>query len=275
MNSVNNVQSSATTPVMFAVGLLAAVVGGAVVAFTTGSPEAIPVVPDTGSIVAAKLTAIEQRLATLEQRPQQVAAGVVPERAVTEATVEPAAVAALEARIARLEQRAVTPAVVQPPPAPPPAAAPAPAPTAAPAATDPASQAQQLQDLHTKILDPRASEEEKVVAWKQLRNRDNAWNDAVVSAMTAIGLNSANAATRADVWRQANGKSTSPLMGEALMLALRNDQDATAREEAAKTLAKYLDQQGVRAVLEQAAQNDLDEKVKNQAKATLARGGQR
>jgi len=183
-------------------------------------------------------------------------------------------VAALEVRIARLEARPAASGVVQQAAAPPPAPAPTPAPAAAPA-TDPAAQAQQLQDWHTRILDPRASEEDKLVAWRQMRTRQNAWNDAVVSAMTAIGLNSANAATRADVWRQANGGSTSPLMGEALMLALRNDPDPTAREEAAKTLAKYLDQQGVRALLEQAEQNDLDEKVKNQAKMTLAKGGQR
>ncbi len=119
------------------------------------------------------------------------------------------------------------------------------------------------------ILDPGRSDQEKLRAWGELRSHPNGWNDAVVATMTHLGLNHADATVRADVWRQADARSTNPAMGQALLRALQADQEAKVREEAAETLENYLDLPGVRDALAYARDRDVDEAVRRQATRTL------
>lgn len=122
-----------------------------------------------------------------------------------------------------------------------------------------------------RILDPRASETDKLAAWRALRDAGpDAWTDAVVAEMARIGLTSPSAQVRADVWRQADARARSERLVPSLMQALVHDPDASTREEAAETLANYLDSPGVRAALEAAAANDADPNVKRQALGSLS-----
>ena len=122
-----------------------------------------------------------------------------------------------------------------------------------------------------KILDPRASESDKLAAWSVLRDAGpDAWTDAVVAEMARIGLTSPSAQVRADVWRQADARARSERLVPSLMQALVHDVDASTREEAAETLANYLDSPGVRAALEAAAANDADPNVKREALGSLS-----
>jgi len=138
-------------------------------------------------------------------------------------------------------------------------------------ATEKQEREQLLASNHKKLLDPRNTAAQKLAAWRQLRHIPGSYDDAVVSVMTQIGLSSVDEATRADVWRQADGSSTHPAIGTALLQALRADSAASVRSEAAETLENYLDTPGVRQSLEFAAQNDASKEVRRQALKTLGR----
>ncbi len=114
------------------------------------------------------------------------------------------------------------------------------------------------------------AEADKIAAWQKLRFESNAYDDAAVATIVQLGLSSKDPAIRADVWRQADGRSTHPALAPALVQALQVDGEARVREEAAETLVKYLDVPGVREALTAASSGDADEKVRRQASRTLA-----
>lgn len=120
------------------------------------------------------------------------------------------------------------------------------------------------------ILDPRSDDKQKLAAWSQLRQLKDSWNDGVVATMTHLGLTATDPLVRADVWRQADGRSTHPAMASALLQALTADAHAKTREEAAETLANYMSVAGVRQALELASTNDADAGVRRQALDSLA-----
>lgn len=141
---------------------------------------------------------------------------------------------------------------------------------------DPVERARRVQDNQQLILDPGSDDKAKLRAWGKLRDLEDSWNDAVVATMTHLGLTSADAKVRADVWRQADGGSrVHPVMCNALLQALAFDVDAKVRDEAAETLENYLGQPGVRQALDLASRSDADEKVRRRAVETLSRADRR
>lgn len=95
----------------------------------------------------------------------------------------------------------------------------------------------------------------------------------MVHELTKIGLYDDSAETRADVWRKFDGKSELPSLISALVQALARDTAPGVREAAAETLAKYRNDPVARDALVQAAQHDIDEKVRKQASASLSSTG--
>jgi hypothetical protein len=120
------------------------------------------------------------------------------------------------------------------------------------------------------ILDASASIADKSQAWRRLRS--GGWTDAVVQEMVRLAQSSTDPAFRADVWRQADARERNLLLVPPLLQALGQDAEAAVREEAAETLENYLDQPGVRQVLETAARSDPDADVRRQAQAVLSSG---
>lgn len=261
----------AASPPLLPVLLLAAAMGamaGAATVFAmtgAGQPVTVPQQPDPGT---GELHARLEQLEAEWRKPAPVTSAVPVERAET-AERQPALLASdpevarrladLEQAFAALQQRAAQGDAV-----------PAPAPVAK--VVDPVERARRVQENQQLILDPRSDDKAKLRAWGKLRDFDNSWNDAVVATMTHLGLTSADAKVRADVWRQADGGSrVHPVMCNALLQALASDGDAKVRDEAAETLENYLGQPGVRTSLEQASRHDADEKVRRRAVETLSR----
>ena len=259
MNSRNPVLP---LPAAAALLLLAATSGGlAATLFTPDRAAPSGPVPDDPRATSVAVHDLSHRLAALEQ---QLAAPVA-ERADGDAVVHRTAVDDdLRRRIERLEQQLDALVRNRAKPA-----------AALPDARQPEvpedrlqAQQRERQFHRTALLDPAATEEARLVAWRALRSIPDSYDDEVVATMTRLGLSSADAATRADVWRQADSRSTHPAMATALLQALQTDAAANVREEAAETLENYLEVAGVRQALEIAAQSDADEKVRRQANAT-------
>lgn len=113
-----------------------------------------------------------------------------------------------------------------------------------------------------EILDPRRTAEQKLQAWRDLRHRENAWNDAVVASMVDIGLRSDDPKIRADVWRQADARTQHDALVPALLQALRADAVAGVREEAAETLVEYRDRPAVAAAIDGLLANETNAGVR-------------
>ena len=129
---------------------------------------------------------------------------------------------------------------------------------------------QSAEDARAAILDPASDEAAKLKAWARLR-WESEWGDAVLQEMIRVGETSQDEDVRADVWRQADGESRNTLLVGPLIRALQSDPAEKAREEAAETLANYLDEPGVKSALEDAAHNDSDKDVREQASESLGR----
>ncbi len=252
-------------PLIALCSTLAAVGGGLVATLLTqGPPSPAGIAPGTPGVTDTAVRTLTERIAALEQ---QLAAPVA-ERADGDAVVLRAPadpelrqrVEQLEQRLDELAQRPATPASAV-------------LPDLRRTETTPEQRLlaqQQERQLHqTALLDPAATEQARIEAWRGLRRIPDSYDDAVVAVITQLGLSSADAATRADVWRQADSRSKHPAIATALLQALQSDAAANAREEAAETLGIYLDSPGVRQALELAAQSDADEKVRRQASSSL------
>ncbi|MEM9379519.1 MAG: HEAT repeat domain-containing protein [Planctomycetota bacterium] len=249
--------ASTATERSLAVALLAALAGGAAGAGMTlflGSggeaAAAQPVVqehvPEDTSDLEARLAALEQRVAGLDLAP--VAATPAPrvEDDRTNARLE-----ALERSIedlARSEAQPVDPEV--------------------------AAEALRVERLERRrkaeaaaretILDPSASEADKIDAWRTLRSSDE-WGAGIVEEMIRIGESSPDEETRADVWRQADARDRSDLLVQPLLNALAHDTSAAVRSEAAETLGNYRSVPGVLDALRHAAEFDASEEVREEA----------
>ncbi|MCA8965347.1 MAG: hypothetical protein KDC48_10680 [Planctomycetes bacterium] len=246
--------------------LLLAATGGGVAANLFVQGHAAPAGPASDGQGAAERAThdLVQRIAALEQ---QLAAPVA-ERADGDAIVQRTpADPDLRPRVEQLERR--VDALAQAASAAQGTARPEPVDRAAELAARALTEQQRRTTHQTTILDPAATDEARIGAWRELRGLPDSYDDGVVAVMTQLGLSSADEKTRADVWRQAHGRSTHPALGVAMVQALQSDAAASAREEAAETLEYYLDAPGVRQALEIAAQGDADEKVRRQASRTL------
>lgn len=134
------------------------------------------------------------------------------------------------------------------------------------AVTDASVKTPEREAAERTILDGASTDERRLAAWSDLRHSD-AVSDAVVLAMIDLGLNSPDAGTRADVWRQADSNYRSALLVEPLLQALAGDADPRVREEAAETLEIYRSHAGVVEALRFAADNDPE--VRRQALLSL------
>ncbi|MEM9801873.1 MAG: HEAT repeat domain-containing protein [Planctomycetota bacterium] len=229
------------------------------------APDAVPanaastraerVAPAAASELADRVAAIEARLANLELAP--VATGsVVREPSVEASAVDDERIERLEATVASLVAEAQ------------------------PKAPDTEEMLRRIasrnadnefvQDSEATILDPAASVEEKMNAWRMLRDSRSV-SDVVIDEMIRIGTTSADPNVRADVWRQADGKYRSTALVTPLLSALASDTSYRVRSEAAETLANYLDEPGVIAALELAASSDSSDEVRSEARDSLGK----
>ena len=233
-----------------------------------GSRLAVPadpgVVPATANELLPRLLELEAKVAALGFAAAVPAPAVAAERSVDPAR-EPAEVVdgharqrleSLETAVARLQQtnQAARSAVVRDP------------------ATEAGAPKKTAAEHRFAIVAAGANEADQLAAWRQLRNLDNAYDDATVAVMVQVGLASKNPETRADVWRQADGRSKHPALAPALMQSLQSDGEARVRDEAAETLENYLDVPGVREALAAAMESDADESVRRQARHSLENG---
>ncbi|MCA8948155.1 MAG: hypothetical protein KDE27_01555 [Planctomycetes bacterium] len=243
--------------------LLCAVVGGAV-ALVFGRADATPV-PEQHATGGSELERFAVRLDLLEETLSRTPARAATAKPVAPDQLEPqrheaivadgAAMAEIGGRLAALE-RAV--AELQATAGSRQSAADG---TRAARRDDPAEELRRIESWQTAILDPTTSEQQKLEAWGELRHRENAWNDAVVAQMVHVGLNSADAATRADVWRQADARSQHESLVPALLQSLQLDADAKVREEAAETLVEYRDRPTVVAMIDSLLAIEQDQGV--------------
>lgn len=141
----------------------------------------------------------------------------------------------------------------------------------APRPRDPAQIARDLATTQQGILDANSTPEQKLQHWRRLRAMENAYSDAVVQQMVNLGLTSPDAATRADVWRQADSRSKHPALAVAMIRALQSDTDDDVREEAAESLENYADRADVQQVLTWARDSDKSEGVRRYAARSLER----
>lgn len=130
-----------------------------------------------------------------------------------------------------------------------------------------------VEELQRSLLDPTATPEQQLEIWKQMRGRKGAYDAATVARIVQTALTHEDADFRADIWRNAHGRSTHPDLGRAAVQAL-GDREASVREKAAEVLDAYLDQPGVRATLQSLLSNDPDRSVRAAAAEALA-GGER
>ncbi len=235
-----------------------AAVGGAV-ALVFGSGDSGPVPEQSAADTPAELERFAERLDLLEDRLSLAPAKAQPVAHRREEAADPVATLALAERIGRLE-RAVAElrsagSVV-------PEGRAAELARAPRAAQDPAERLREIEGHQQRILDPRATEQQKLEAWGDLRRHEDGWNDAVVAQMVHLGLTSTDPIVRADVWRQADARAQHDALVPALLQALQNDADDQAREEAAETLVEYADRQGVRTTVQQLLASEQSEGVR-------------
>ena len=119
------------------------------------------------------------------------------------------------------------------------------------------------------LLNPNATTPELLAAHATLRSVPGAYTPEMVARLVDLGAHATEARERADVWRQFDGATRLPALVDPLLSALRFDEHHDPREEAAETLAEYLDVPGVREALRFAGDNDPHEEVRRQARGSL------
>lgn len=120
-----------------------------------------------------------------------------------------------------------------------------------------------------RVLDPALTSMERSDALGEIQKHGaDGYSDEVVQAMIVLGQTDEDPKVRANVWRQFDGARNGRL-ANALVHALGSDRDADVRREAAEALDNLRDDPSVRAALEQAAQQDSDERVRWEALRSL------
>lgn len=244
------------------VAVIAALTGGAAGAgawlFLGSGPEVASTprvaqdrnAPDTGDL-EARLAALEQRVAGLDLAPVAAAPSPRVEDDRTDARLE-AIERSLEELALRDEQRVERSDVV------------------AQSLLEAIAQQPRIDPTAARdtILDPMATEADKLAAWRALRDAEE-WGPGVVEEMIRVGESSTSEATRADVWRQADARASSDLLVPPLLNALAHDPSAPVRSEAAETLVNYTSVPGVLDALRHAAEFDADEEVREEARNSM------
>lgn len=120
-----------------------------------------------------------------------------------------------------------------------------------------------------RVLDPKATDKDKVKAHEALRYVPDAYTPAMVQELVRIGNSHPDADTRADVWRFFDGRSHIPTLVPHLLQALVQDASEKVRDEASETLGNYLKDPTVLLALRYAAENDASMRVRRKAIRTL------
>lgn len=233
-------------------GALGCAAIGATVALAFGSSEPTPIATASGDLTQ-QLDGLVVRIESLEGAAQSPTPAIGPEPHRREPAVQ-VDLSTLEERLAKLEA-AVDWLQQNRPPAE--RTVPKPA-----KAEDPIAHAQKLDRHRQAILSSTTDEQAKVDAWSQLRFEKDSWTDAVVQQMVHIGLSSSDPEIRANVWRQADGRSRSDLLVPALLQAVQHDTSTDAREEAAETLVGYHDRPHVIATIRSLLLTEQEEGIR-------------
>jgi hypothetical protein len=172
---------------------------------------------------------------------------------------------------------AAEPPVPRPSPAPAPRVAPdAPSLPAAPAVPDEKlpflrrPEAGEVPELQARAQDLSADPKQRLEALARLRvAQPDGRSPEVIRSMIDLLRTSPDGAIRADICRQLNRVVNDDLK-QQLLVTGRTDVDATAREEAVESLGAMKGDPLVRQFLETCVVTDPSEKVRNQAKRSLA-----
>jgi hypothetical protein len=124
-------------------------------------------------------------------------------------------------------------------------------------------------ELNTVLLDPFASEAEKVAAHKALRRVEDAYEPGAVQELLIMAQVSSDPDVRADVWTHFDGTTEVPQIVPALVSAIHGESNDAVRVEAVETLGNYLDDPQNRVLLEHLAKNDSAQAVRDRALRTL------
>ncbi|MCB9891633.1 MAG: HEAT repeat domain-containing protein [Planctomycetes bacterium] len=118
--------------------------------------------------------------------------------------------------------------------------------------------------------DANADVEQRMRALRHLRGIEGGRSPSVVAAMIHLAQTSQDPEVRADVWRQMSRAKDKQLVAP-MMQAVQSDAHPKVREEAAETLGDFLDEPGVRSILQHVSENDVEEDVRRQARSSLER----
>lgn len=124
-------------------------------------------------------------------------------------------------------------------------------------------------EMNNVLLDPFASEAEKVAAHKALRRVEDAYAPGSVQELLVMAQVSSDPDVRADVWTHFDGTTDVPQIVPALVSAIHGESNDAVRVEAVETLGNYLDDPQNRMLLKDLAKNDSAQAVRDRALRTL------
>ena len=128
--------------------------------------------------------------------------------------------------------------------------------------------AQELARLQAAAMDPTKSAEDRLQALARLRRVPDARTRGVVTGMLRLFETSTNSDVRVNILRNLHRALPLDLKGPVIR-ALQSDPEREIREEAAETLGPHINDPVVRAALEHASRNDVNEKVREEAADSL------
>jgi HEAT repeats len=123
------------------------------------------------------------------------------------------------------------------------------------------------------ILDPRASEKDKLAAMRALRgmkvNGQEALSHDLVLSLLDLVDRSEDASARQDVYRNLH-RINDPALRDSMLRSLTSDSSPLVREQCAKDIDTFLPDAAIEAALQSAADADTNERVRSEALKSLA-----
>lgn len=125
-------------------------------------------------------------------------------------------------------------------------------------------------EINRVLMDPFASEGEKVAAHKSLRRVDDAYELGAVQALLTMAQLSNDPDVRADVWMNFDGTTHVPEIVPHLVQAIRSESNDAVRIEAVETLGNYLEDPQNRTLIQEIARDDPVKAVRDRARRALS-----
>ena len=224
----------------------------------------LPIEPEASDLLAARLSELERRL--------EARATGAPVEPLVSPRVELSGRADLEARLAQLEG-AVAELLERRATEDPSGATMAGAmglafPPITESPEDPDSLAVK-RDLNKVLMNPFASEAEKVAAHKSLRRVKDAYEPGAVQELLIMAQVSTDPDVRADVWTHFDGTTDVPEIVPDLVRAIQGETNDAVRIEAVETLGNYLEDPQNLTLLREIAKDDPVKAVRVRAIRTL------